>query len=231
MQDFRNKLTNGNEYEGEKLSNVVAEESLTNERKRIVQSVTDCIQNRLEHINDDPLYLSCHIFDTKNWPDKDDRQALMIYGREELQLLYDHFSVILSNAGCDIDSAKNEWKDLKLYVARNDHFRGKKPLSIWQRVSQEDIGRDEYKNILLIIHFTGVYPLSNASCERAFSVMKRIKDDWRCSLSTERMDQLMRINISQTELQHFDPKPAVKRWWLSGQRARRPSILPYGQRP
>ena len=81
-----------------------------------------------------------------------------------------------------------------------------------------------------IIHLTSVLPLANASCERAFSTMKRIKSDWRCKIGSEVLDILMRIKIADVQLRAFDPKPAVTRWWLSGQRQKRPNNLPYGPR-
>ena len=65
----------------------------------------------------------------------------------------------------------------------------------------------------------------NASCERAFSTMKRIKSDWRCMLGAEILDILMRIQVADVALRYYDPKPAVTRWWLSGLRQKRPHTL------
>ena len=93
-----------------------------------------------------------------------------------------------------------------------------------------DQDKGDYRDILKIIHLTSVLPLANASCERAFSTMKRIKSDWRCRLGSEVLDILMRIKIADVQLRAFDPKPAVTRWWLSGQRQKRPNTLPYGPR-
>ena len=69
LQDFRGKLENENEYLGEKLLYVVNYNSLMNEKRRLVQTVTDCIHSRLKNIDSDALFLSCHAFDPKNWPD------------------------------------------------------------------------------------------------------------------------------------------------------------------
>ncbi|WAR14526.1 hypothetical protein MAR_004631, partial [Mya arenaria] len=123
-----------------------------------------------------PIFLSCHVFDPKNWPSDEERQALILYGDGDLQALYDHFETPLINAGCDLNSAKSEWKDLKLGFKPGGYRKGR------------------VQNILLIIHF---------------SVMKSIKDDWRCSLSTEQMDQLMKININDNG--NFNPQQAVNR--------------------
>ena len=75
-----------------------------------------------------------------------------------------------------------------------------------------------------VVHLTAVYRLANASCERGFSTMKRIKSDWRCALQSETMDMLMRVQIQGPKKQaDFHPRAAVDRWWLSGQRRRQPN--------
>ena len=140
-----------------------------------------------------------------------------------------HFETVLTNARCDTDVALVEWGELKLYVSQNPQFRGTHPLGIWQLISQDDSGRNDYQNILKVIHMTSVYPLSTACCERGFSTMKRIKSDWRTSLASDTLDNLMRISIMhEGDIDDYDPRPAVNRWWLSGQRQRRPNIQPYG---
>ena len=54
--------------------------------------------------------------------------------------------------------------------------------------------------------------------------MKRVKLDWRCSLDTNTMDVLMRVEIESPKKQaDYHPKAAVDMWWLSGERHRRPS--------
>ena len=58
-----------------------------------------------------------------------------------------------------------------------------------------------------------------------FSTMKRIKSDWRCRLGSEVLGILIRFKIADVHLRAFDPKPAVTRWWLSGQRQKRGPIL------
>ena len=233
LKSFENEL-HGNQYKEHTLLNCPVPpndvfQSNENERKRLVQAVIDCLHSRFENIHEDQLFVSCHAFDHKNWPDTTP-EALLQYGHDELNVLQNHFTSLLDNAGCDIDKAHSEWNDLKIYVSRNQHFRTVHPLATWQRISQEDSDRGDYANILKIIHLTSMFPLSNASCERAFSTMKRVKSDWRCGLNAKTLDQLVRISLMGPKLNEFNPKPAVRRWWLSGQRQKRPTLLPYGQR-
>ena len=60
--------------------------------------------------------------------------------------------------------------------------------------------------------------------------MNRIKFDLRCRLGAEILDILMRIKVADVALREYDPKTAVTRWLLSGQRQKRPHTLPYGVR-
>ena len=143
LHDFWVKVENGSKYQGQNLQNVVNNDNVLAEKRRLVQSVTDCIHRRLENIDSEAIFLSCHAFDKKNWP-VDNRQARLQYGNNDLDVVCNHFQKPLVNAGYDIDKAKDEWKDLKFYVSRNDHFRGQNPLSIWQIISQEDLDRSDY---------------------------------------------------------------------------------------
>lgn len=219
LQRFQEEL-NGAVYKEHTLTHVVAQNALTQERRRITQELRDCLDSRFSSLQE-PIYKSCNIFDHRNWPDEE--AALVQYGRNELQVITDHFQHILNNCGCDVDAAFSEWTELKLHVKNNPHFRVLHPLSLWQRISQEDVERNNYSNIMKVIHLTSVYPLANASCERGFSTMKRVKSDWRCTLGNDTMDMLMRVKIEGPKKQaDYHPRAAVNRWWMSGQRQRRP---------
>ncbi|XP_053383489.1 zinc finger protein 862-like [Mercenaria mercenaria] len=221
-----------NQYRGHTLLNMLAEDchSLITDRQRIVQSVIDCIAARFDNIVSESIYLACNAFDHKNWPLPNERAALLLYGVEDVRVVYRHFSTVLQNADCDLVNALSQWNDLKIHVANTARYATMHPLLVWQMISQEDSDKGDYKDILKVIHLTSVYPLSNASCERAFSTMKRIKTDWRCNLNVDMMDILMRISVTNVKFNDFNPRPAVRRWWLSGQRQKRPNILPYGHR-
>ena len=223
-QQFEQDL-NGTTYKEHTLNRVIPNDTLQKERRRIVQDLMDCLQSRFENLHDDPLYLACNAFDHKNWPDIQQEAALLLYGVEDIKVVFQHFRVILEHAGCDLDKALSEWNDLKLHVARNAHFRPVHPLAVWQRVSQEDTEKQDFQNILKIIHLTSVYPLSNAACERTFSVMKRVKSDWRCALNTSTLDDLIRLSIAGPKLQDFNPRSAVHRWWISGAKTKRPTFF------
>ena len=204
--------------------------AMSPEAHTVVEKLLECLQSRFEDMHEKPLFQAGHVFDHKNWPEYTDREALLMYGHDEIDTLTEHLKVVLDNANLELDKVHSEWNDLKLHVARNTHFRATPPLKVWQRVSQEDSGRDDYQNILKVIHLSNTFPLSNASSERSFSTMKRVKGDWRASLSEHNIDRLMRISMSGPPLVQFDPKRAVKKWWSESNRSRRPYFQPHGSR-
>lgn len=205
LQSFEASV-NGVMYKELALSNVIDGQVLSREKRDIVENLLVCFDNRFANW-DTPEYSACRIFDHRNWPDevvdeeddndedKDDQPTLAEYGSQELRMITNHFQTILHNCGCDVQAAFTEWQDLKVYVKENRHLTRKHPLHVWQRVSQEDQVMKNYSNTMKVVHLTAIYPLSNASCERAFSTMKRIKSDWRCGLSCDALDVLMRIKI------------------------------------
>ncbi|XP_069122177.1 zinc finger protein 862-like [Argopecten irradians] len=168
----------GDQYKDHTLLNVIDEDVLQRERMRIVQHLIDCLDARFENLHTNPLFLACHVFDHKNWPSSEDQEALLVYGVQDVQNIMTHFAVILQNANGDPEKALEQWTDLKLHVTRNyANFQALHPLAVWQGIDQEDTDRGDY---ITVIHLTSVFPLSNASCERSFSTMKRVKSDWRC---------------------------------------------------
>ena len=120
------------------------------------------------------------------------------------------------------------WKQLLLlllFVKRNPHYRALHPLSLWQRISQEGVERNDYSNIMKAVHLTSVNPLVNAACVRGFSTVTSVKSDWRCALGTIPWACWWEWKLRAPEKQaDYHPRAAVVRWWLSEQRQRRPNI-------
>ena len=65
---------------------------------------------------------------------------------------------------------------------------------------------------------------STACCERGFSAMKRVKNDWRSSLSSTSLNSILRIVIDGPSVNDFCPNSALETWWESSQRSRRPDF-------
>lgn len=48
--------------------------------------------------------------------------------------------------------------------------------------------------------------------------------DWRSCLSVDILDRMIRVTAEGPPVSDFDPLPALKIWWNSGPRARRPNF-------
>ena len=79
---------------------------------------------------------------------------------------------------------------------------------------------DRFCNILMLVKILLILPLSTACCERGFSLMEKIKSDWRSCLSVDILDCLMWVATEGPSVSDFDPHPALKSWWNSGPRTR-----------
>ena len=76
--------------------------------------------------------------------------------------------------------------------------------------------------ILGIIDLLLSIPASSAQCERGFSHMKKIKSEYRSSLTMQCMNSLMLIKLHSSDIDEFDPAPAIHCWNTSNPRSRRP---------
>ena len=77
----------------------------------------------------------------------------------------------------------------------------------------------KWNNILLIVEIVFSLPVSNAAVERVFSRINIIKSKSRCSLSEDRLDELVRIAIDGLPLKQWDASLAIKLWWSDKQRS------------
>ncbi|WAR29700.1 hypothetical protein MAR_003268, partial [Mya arenaria] len=167
----------------------------------LIRHKKQIVQSMLDWLHR-PECTRCNAFDHKNWPNNDN-SALLQYGTDEVKHVFHHFQLLLENAYCDLNGALREFSELKLHVTK-----------IHRGISHKDEDKGDFVNILKIIHLTSVSPF-----------FERVKNDWRCGLSTETLDQLLRIVLSGRPLEDFNARPVVNRWWISGQRKKRPNVV------
>ncbi|XP_060777194.1 zinc finger protein 862-like isoform X1 [Neoarius graeffei] len=158
------------------------------------------------------------VFNHDTWPD--DHASLLTFGDEDVAELVAHFREPLSRSGCDLAAVQNEWQGLKILVSQ--HFKDKHYSGLWETMLTKEPYREDYKNILELVHMMLVLPISAAQCERGFSAQNRIKNSKRSCLAVSTTEDLMRISLEGPSLEDFDPSPAVDRWMDSAKRSRRP---------
>ena len=83
-------------------------------------------------------------------------------------------------------------------------------------------------NVLSLIDLVWTIPATSVEAERGFSVMKRVKTDFRIKLANPALNDLLRIiRLSPAEV-GFDPLPAIQHWHAALQR-RQPRERPAPQ--
>lgn len=163
------------------------------------------------------------------WPS--DHSALVRFGYDEVRLLSGHFSQPLQQKGYTPESCVDEWPELKLRV---QEICSLEPLvgylPMWQRILNEGKTQPAIGNILALVRISLVTPVQTATLEQGFSLMKRVKTDWRNWLQPQTLSQLMMIMLNGLDLENFDAQPAISQWWKAGPRSRWTSSELYGPR-
>jgi len=149
------------------------------ELSRIVDQTLQNTVDRFGNTLEDPVVAALRMFDPQNWPQ--DTNSLETYGDDNIRLLYSHLNSVLEKKGYDVNEAELEWTELKEHVYRLQAVN-KPPLpflKLWQSVLRQDSDTGRFRNILALVQIALVIPINSAECERGFSLMGRVKCDWK----------------------------------------------------
>lgn len=156
-------------------------------------------------------------------------QQLHSFGNESINSLLEHFDDILQRQGVDADSVPLEWIQLKIHVHK---LVAADPevsyLDLWERVLKQN--EERFRNVLVLLTLVLLVPIHTSELERGFSMMNRIKHDWRANLSTPNLNALMRVCLLGPPPGEYEPMKSIRLWWQAGRRPRRPYTQPYGPR-
>ncbi|XP_013383761.1 zinc finger protein 862-like [Lingula anatina] len=182
----------------------------------VIDSVQERINGRLD--NKDNILCLARVFDTRDWPNT--RVDLATYGNNNIESLSVHFAQVLDRLHCNRDQLRPQWLEAKA------HLGHRLIANRIQRPTIQDLfqDRDRFSHLLILVDICLTLPVSSAICERGFSAVKRIKSDWRSSLSTQMLNHLLAISIEGPSLEDYDAERAVHLWWTRGQRTRRPQF-------
>ena len=81
----------------------------------------------------------------------------------------------------------------------------------WSTINMQFI--DVTVDVLALIDLILTIPATSVEAERGFSVMKRVKTDYRNKLRNPGMNDLMRIILLSPSEAAFDPAPAIEHWY------------------
>ena len=174
-----------------------------------VQKLKSCVYDSLKDLEERDIFKALKLLEIGTWPKN--KEALDIFGHQELSLLCDHFNTILLKNEVDIQSTASEWDAFKNFCSGNLLHLPKE--KIWSLLITDN--RLKYPNLGHLFEILLVFPVSNAAVERGFSAMKRIKTDWRCKLNEDTLDHLMRISIEGPPLSSFNPTDVVQRFFAT----------------
>ena len=197
-----------------------------------IVSIESCCEDRFR-LSDDKVFNLCKVLDTTLWPLPDRQQApevmvveepqphksLATYGNDEIVKAAEHFQHILG----DIDQTETlcQFGEMKDFIVNK--MQTVPVDKIWERMSAYS---SIYPKILQIINILRVFPFSNAITEKGFSTMRKVKDDWRCSLGIETLDLLIRIKKDGVPFELFNSDGAIDVFF--DRKPRHPHVQPYG---
>jgi hAT family C-terminal dimerisation region len=182
-------------------------------------SVRNCIEERFADVlgpEANPVIAALKVLDVNCWPKE--KSELDVFANEELVSCAYYLQALLVNDvhSVSVERILNEW-----FVLKNLRYM---LLSALKSMEMWKVAFDQYKNrisnLLEIVRVLFVLPVSNAKVERAFSVMKCVKTDWRSSLSSKVLEHLLRIKLEGPDVDSFNSASAAELFFQTPRRQR-----------
>jgi hypothetical protein len=185
---------------------------------------------RFKDLIEDEVLPHTSIFQPLNWPHN--VQDLASYGEDSVKCIFQHYLGPLTAAGKSEAKALVQWTELKICITTylRSHSQKVKISALWQHFILKDQVQQQFPDILALVQICLLIPTNTADCERGFSLMGRIKNDWRARLNTSTLASLKAISLHEQTQEQFLPENAIKEWWASSKNKRRPHTKPYGPR-
>ena len=99
-----------------------------------------------------------------------------------------------------------QWLEIKKYIRRQYGKKYVKFHDMWRKAMKEDEPEGRFKFIFRIVRLIMVIPIHTAECERGFSVMGNIKNDWKSRLTSDTVTALMTVKLSE----EADPSQVIR---------------------
>ena len=141
-------------------------------------------------------------------------------GESDVQELITHSEPVLLRSGVKVGEVLDQWTVLKSRLYQDP--------SILKNISWPEVNRQLGQvcpDILHVVDLILCIPASTADCERGFSAMKLVKSDWRASLKSQTLSDLLTVQLSSASITDFDPASAIKLWHVGSLRSRRPVFM------
>ena len=99
------------------------------------------MNTRHNKVQEEPILAACALLsDPREWPNT--QEGMATFGKREVQLLLDHFSIIHADNECDpMVAQRNEWPAVKVAVTR---MTARHKQSAWSTFLQNPARRDQF---------------------------------------------------------------------------------------
>ena len=111
LKSFQQEVGDGNLYKGLELTRSERDTaSFASSKDEIINQATAFITERFQGLGDDPILRGAStLTDHKSWP-LNNRQQLLIYGEDVIQVLSQHFEALLNHHHFNSPVLKSGWK-------------------------------------------------------------------------------------------------------------------------
>lgn len=137
----------------------------------------------------------------------------------------DHFKPVLETSGIHVERIPDQWTVLKVLMYQEPQSLQK---MFWFCVNRSH--QHSCLDLLVLVDLVLSFPASTAECERGFNTMKQVKNDWRSSLKSDTMSNLLMVQLSSPEIRKYDPIKAVMLWHQDSVRSMRPDFMDRAKR-
>ena len=110
-----------------------------------------------------------------------------------------------------------QWHEIVDFAVETIGVIGQSYLKTWRKIFSAPRGKG-WKDALILIELLFTILVSNAKLKRMFSKLKRVKTNFRCSLSLQRLENILRIMEEGPAWEEYDPLPAIELWHSAKQR-------------
>ena len=177
-----------------------------------IRNITACMEERFSNLYESPLFkhMVC-MLDVSTWPTASSAEK---FGDQEITEMTNYFANLFSTGPTRVDKIPQEWLVLKSYMLpiisnnKKTYY-----LNIWKIVFSNQGIVKECRTVFDIFELFLICPFTNAKLERMFSCMNRVKNDWRSSLSRDRLDVLLCVSEDGPSLEEFNPDASIDCWY------------------
>ena len=220
VRDFLSKikeLVNGQFfYQNVELSSFERQKvSVESKKNEYSEKIRQCLTDRLEQEDEGQEIIDAvvQILDCEGW--KGDNE----FADEAIIAVYDNFEVPLKSGGLSVTvpDLLIQWHEIVDFAVETIRVTGQPYLITWRKIFFAPRSKG-WKDALILIELLFTIPVSNAKLERMFSKLKRVETNFPCSLSLQRLENILRIMEEGPAWEEYDPLPAIELWHSVKQR-------------